>query len=418
MRRDSFAPFAGCLWPLAAFVLASLPASAQTPSEIYDFPAGNAPNLINSLVFSRGDTFYGSTLGVYLVSAGTIFSVSPSSNGALAQSVIYTFPISDGAAYGTVYPTIVASSNGDLYGTAVSNGVYGMGSLFRLSPPMVEGGSWTYETLYSFTGGEDSAEPVGGVVIGRNGDLYGATYGQGYPNPAPPGANGTVFRLSPPATPGGKWTLRNIYAFTGGKDGANPASGLTAGPNGALYGTTVAPVGSGTVFELAPPKQTGSVWTYTRLHEFGAYPDGFYPTGPLTVAPNGNLYGTTYGGGDVPYGGYLGGTAYALYPPTPSRPTWRYEIVHNFGASGDCVYPTLGVAVGKGGVLYGVNNVGCPAFTLTPPAQPGGAWVENFFTLPSDDPSVKFFHVGVGRLFTATTVGGANGFGGIVEVIE
>jgi hypothetical protein len=32
--------------------------------------------------------------------------------------------------------------------------------------------------------------------------------------------------------------------------------------------------------------------------------------------------------------------------------------------------PTLGVALGNGGVLYGVNS-GCPAYTLTPPAANG-----------------------------------------------
>jgi hypothetical protein len=420
VSRNSFDPFAGSVRAFTAFVLASLSASAQTAKEVYNFPASNAPNLINSLVVSKDGTFYGSTLGVELVNAGAIFSVSPASNGALVDSLIYTFSLSDGAAFGSCYPTIIASSSGDLYGTAVSDGAYGMGSVFRLRPPAAAGGSWTYTTLYSFTGPGDSAQPVGGVVVGKNGHLYGATYGQGFPNQAVPGAYGSIFQLSPPATQGAEWTLTTLYAFTGGKDGANPASGLTAGPNGALYGTTVvsAPVSGGTLFELAPPKQTGGAWTLTKLHQFGSYPDGSYPTGLLTVGPNGNLYGTTYGGGNVLYGGYFGGIAFALYAPTASRPTWRYEIVHDFGASGDCVYPTLGVAVGNGGILYGLNNVGCPAYTLTPPAQPGGAWVENFVALPSDNPSVKFFHVGSGRLFTATTAGGANGSGGIVEVIE
>jgi len=79
--------------------------------------------------------------------------------------------------------------------------------------------------------------------------------------------------------------------------------------------------------------------------------------------------------------------------------------------------PTLGVALGNGGVLYGVNS-GCPAYTLTPPAQTGGSWVEDFIALPSITPSVKFFHVGSRGLLTATTSGGAHGSGGIVEVVE
>jgi uncharacterized repeat protein (TIGR03803 family) len=419
MRYNVPLRFAGYVPSLAIFLMAWLPAGAQTAKEIYNFPASDAPNLVNSLVATKGATFYGSTLGVQLVNAGVIFSVSPASGGALVETVIYTFPLSDGAAFGSCYSTIGISGSGDLYGTAVSDGSYGMGSVFRLSPPAAAGGRWTYTTLYSFTGGSDSAQPVGGVVMGKKGDLYGATYGQGFPSQAIPGAYGSIFKLSPPATGGGEWKLTTLYAFTGGTDGANPASGLTAGPNGGLFGTTVvsAPVSGGTVFELAPPGQTGGGWAFTKLHQFGPYPDGSDPTGSLSVGPNGNLYGTTYGGGKILNGGFYGGTAFALYAPTASRPAWGYEIVHDFGASGDCMNLTLGIALGNGGVLYGVN-AGCPAYTLTPPAQTGGPWVENFIALPSITPSVKFFHVGPRGLLTATTSGGAHGSGGIVEVVE
>jgi len=37
--------------------------------------------------------------------------------------------------------------------------------------------------------------------------------------------------------------------------------------------------------------------TFTPLHEFKGNPDGAFPRGPLVQDANGNLYGTTTGGG-------------------------------------------------------------------------------------------------------------------------
>src|SRR5450755_3991114 len=139
MRYNVPLRFAGYVPSLAIFLMAWLPAGAQTAKEIYNFPASDAPNLVNSLVATKGATFYGSTLGVQLVNAGVIFSVSPASGGALVETVIYTFPLSDGAAFGSCYSTIGISGSGDLYGTAVSDGAYGMGSVFRLSAPAAGG---------------------------------------------------------------------------------------------------------------------------------------------------------------------------------------------------------------------------------------------------------------------------------------
>ena len=66
---------------------------------------------------------------------------------------------------------------------------------------------------------------------------------------------GTVFELTPPATPGGTWTETILHSFTDQNgEGSFPGSSLVWGPEGVLYGTT--PVGgtagAGTIFAVAP----------------------------------------------------------------------------------------------------------------------------------------------------------------------
>jgi hypothetical protein len=49
---------------------------------------------------------------------------------------------------------------------------------------------------------------------------------------------GTVFSLTVPSTAGGAWTEQIICSFTSGSDGSNPSSGLVVGKDGVLYGET------------------------------------------------------------------------------------------------------------------------------------------------------------------------------------
>jgi uncharacterized repeat protein (TIGR03803 family) len=105
------------------------------------------------------------------------------------------------------------------------------------------------------------------------------------------GANdgGTVFELTPS---GGGWTLTTIYAFS--HQNGQPRATLALDAQGNLYGTTNQ--GPGTVFKLAPGS---GGWTYTLVHAFlGGSNDGAYPTeAGVTLDANGNLFGTTTGGG-------------------------------------------------------------------------------------------------------------------------
>ena len=82
-------------------------------------------------------------------------------------------------------------------------------------------------SLYSFTGGNDGANPEAGLVQGSDGNFYGTTY-----NGGTNGGYGTVFKISP------NGALTSLYSFTGGNDGGYPDAGLVQGSDGNFYGTT------------------------------------------------------------------------------------------------------------------------------------------------------------------------------------
>src|SRR5580704_17453538 len=148
-------------------------------------------------------------------------------------------------------------------------------------------------TLYSFTGGNNGANPGAGVVFGKGGSLFGTTYYGGAKS------LGTVYELTPGT--GSTWTQSVIYSFQGGTDGANPDAALTPGAGGVLYGTTFlgGSTGNGTVFQSNPPASSGAPWTETVLYSFQGGTDGSGPRGSVIRMSNGTLYGTTFGGGNM-----------------------------------------------------------------------------------------------------------------------
>ena len=106
----------------------------------------------------------------------------------------------------------------------------------------------TLTTIHRFcsqSGCPDGDAPYAGLVQATNGGLYGTTYGGGT------NSAGTIFKI----TPGG--TLTTLYSFcpqTNCTDGAGPQAGLVQAANGDLYGTTIGGGANddGTIFKITP----------------------------------------------------------------------------------------------------------------------------------------------------------------------
>jgi uncharacterized repeat protein (TIGR03803 family) len=98
--------------------------------------------------------------------------------------------------------------------------------------------------LYSFTGGNDGANPYAGLALGSDGSFYGTTQSGGTN-----GGEGTVFKIS------ANGVFASLYSFSGGSDGSNPQAALVQGRDGSFYGTTAngGLSGAGTVFRLTVP---------------------------------------------------------------------------------------------------------------------------------------------------------------------
>lgn len=267
----------------------SLFASA-TETRVHTFPGGVDPV---GLVADRAGNLYGTTGSDGFYSFGTVFQVHPSSGGIWTENALYSF--TGGADGGHPEAVLTLDAKGNLYGTTQygGSGTCNCGTVFELSPS--KGGVWKETTLYSFAGGADASHPrYTNLIFDASGNLYGVGEFGGT------ALGGVVFELSPQA--GGGWTETVLYAFAGGtSDGANPIGGLVFDKAGNLYGVAndggsrQCGDGCGGVFELSP--QAGGGWKEKMLYFFQNDADGTTPDTLLVIDPKGNLYGMTQFGG-------------------------------------------------------------------------------------------------------------------------
>ena len=272
---------------------------------LYDFCSqancadGSVPTA--GLVQGGNGNFYGTTVEGGTNSLGTVFGITPAGK----LTTLHSFDGTDGA---LLQAGLIQATNGDFYGTATLGGTGrtcsggGCGTVFKITP----GGTLT--TLHSFDG-TDGEYLYAGLVQATNGNFYGTTYLGG--------ANdyGTVFEI----TSGGTLTTMHSFDFT---DGAEPLGGLVQARTGNFYGTTSAggSIGAGTVFEITAAGTLTTLYNFCTATECE---DGELPATGLVQGTNGDLYGTTFGGGS---GGTLGdGTVFSLavglQPFVETRPT-------------------------------------------------------------------------------------------------
>jgi uncharacterized repeat protein (TIGR03803 family) len=213
------------------------------------------------------------------------------------------------------------------------SGADGAGTVFKVTP----GGTLT--TLHAFNS-YDGYSPLGVLVQATDGNFYGTTM-EGGANGA-----GTGFRIAPSGT------LTTLYSFcsqTNFADGYWPYAGLVQARDGNFYETT----GSGgafghygTIFKITPGG------TLTTLYSFCAQngcPDGEEPDAVFVQAADGNLYGTTDGGGtSQSCGSYGCGTVFKI------SPSGALTTLHSFNDA-DGAYPRGGLVQASDRNFYGIT---------------------------------------------------------------
>jgi uncharacterized repeat protein (TIGR03803 family) len=208
--------------------------------------------------------------------------------------------------------------------------------------------------LYHFQGGTDGRWPHAGITVASDGSLYGTTTaggGGGSCNLGDIPGCGTVYRLRPPSTPCASamcpWEETIIHTFAADPIWF-PYAAVTFDSAGNLYGTTVGgPANPGGVFKMTP---NGGGWTYDVLHIFTGSPDGASPYGAVTLDPAGNMFGTTFGGGNS----FNDGTVFEV---SPSGSGWTEKVLYPF--TFDSGFTTfVGLARDHAGNLYGVTSSG------------------------------------------------------------
>jgi uncharacterized repeat protein (TIGR03803 family) len=253
---------------------------------------GNAPK--GKLVMDAAGNLYGTTNQGGSHNDGLVFELIPPAAGGVRWKERILYEFGDFAGDGVWAGADLLLRGGALYGTTQQGGSANQGTVFRLAP---NPGFWTETILHSFTGSEGS-DPYSGLIADSAGNLYGTATGGGDTVHCTNGC-GTIYELSPPAVGGDSWQETTLYSFSGNGAGINPEGKLWRDKTGNLYGTTNGGgLDWGTVFKLRPPATVGGAWTVLVLHSFrgGTSGDGQISSAGLILV-NGAFYGTTDFGG-------------------------------------------------------------------------------------------------------------------------
>jgi len=327
--------------------------------------------------------WYGTTEAGGTSNAGTIFVLNTNGSG---FRVLLAFGST--ASDGKIPNGLIESSDGFFYGTTQSGGTNGFGTIFK-----VQKDANNYRLLHHFGSTGDGRSPFGALLEGSDGSFYGCTYvggtlnrgtifkidrdGDGYQvlrsfGSSPDGggsqcalieSQGILYGTTSSGGAGGRGRIFRINKdgsgygavrdFAASPDGQGPRTGLFAGSDGMIYGTT--PLGGsnalGTLFRVAP--DGGG---YLVLHSFtGANGDGATPKGTVLEGADGFMYGLTSQGGITNQGAPAGrGVVFGISKDgAVYRTLWQFDTVVLDGETG-----VGGLSVAGDGTFWGCTEAG------------------------------------------------------------
>ncbi len=426
--------FSRCAKLVAAVAVAALTCAAQTSglTTLYNFAGGNSgANPSAGVTIGGNGSLFGTTPYGGSAGYGTIYELTPGTPW--TETVLHSFQGGSDGAFPVASLTL--GTGGVFYGTTSAGGATGNGTVFELTPPKKKGGAWTETVLYSFEGiASGTVNTTGNVVTWVTGTPFvtgapwagksiniGATQ---YTIASVSSANSLTLTTS-----AGDTTSPVIYSmqsappgpWAGWPDGGSPQGGVIV-LNGNLYGTTFGGgnAGSGTVFELVPPAGGTGPWTEQVIWNVGAGGAKF-GSGPESgvVASNGNLYGTTCCG-------TVGGMVFKLTPPTKSVPTWTEHNIFSFTSYSIGKEPVGGLAIDSNGIVYGTTKEGGKygagiVFSLTPSSAGKPYTLTTIWSLTNGAdggaPYGSLLLGSAGQLYATVTAGCQYSVGGVLEFV-
>ena len=395
-----------------AFAAAAIPSRGQSFNILAAFNGVDGANPNGSLVQGPDGNYYGTT-----AIDGPVASLT---YGEFCDFCGAVFKISPTGTLTTLYSFcarfrcpdggqpnsgLVLGTDGNFYGTA--EGVTeDAGTVFKMTP------AGKLATLYSFCAQPnciDGMWPQGTLVQAAGGDFYGMTI-DGGGNACPPFQGcGTIFKIT------AEGEFSSLYQFTDDSGTGNqPAGGLIQASDGNLYGTTLGGGygnscpgigGCGTVFRISPQGDL------TYVHRFSG-PEGGGPQAPVLQATDGNLYGTTVMGGRSDSCGEEGcGTVFRI------TSDGQFTMLYTFCSQPACPdgsFPSGGLFQGSDGNLYGMTieggaNGDGTIFEITPAGELTTLY--SFCSQPSCSDGIGPFGAlvqGTDGTFYGTTEGGGN----------
>ena len=342
---------------------------------------GDGAHPYGALIQAADGLLYGTTSEGGSHSAGIIFKID---TAGVTLTKIHDFTLALGA---KPLAGLVQTPDGYLYGATSSGAGGNYGMIFR-----IDTAGAAYTPMHAFLGpvGGEGARPLGDLIDGGDGYLYGTTElcgsGCDFMNP---GA-GTIFRI---ATFDAAFQILHSFAYT---DGANPQAGLLRGTDGKLYGTTLiggGVDGAGTIFRI---DTDGAGFASLKTFVFG---DGVgtNPRAGLLQASDGNLYGTTSEAGLHGYG-----TIFRIDTSGSSLTTVQ-DFVRDEGMT-----PNPGVVQGVDGFLYGTTIGGGLGYGTIFKAETGGSALTTLHSFVEAEGTPYFANViqgSDGRLYGSTVSG-------------
>ncbi len=358
-------------------------------TKIHDFDNTNGANPQGALLQASNGKLYGTAFKGGASKNGVIFSLDPASK-TYVKLKDFTRTIVEGS---NPFGSLVAGTDGKLYGTTLGGGVNGVGIIFSFDPI-----SSTYSPLKDFADAS-GAFPTGSLVQASDGKLYGVTSKGGSTG------SGVIFSFDPLTK-----TYTVVKDFNDYQNGSSPGGGLIEATNGKLYGVLmpVSQNSDGVIYSFDP--QTS---TFTKETDFyysmGA--GGVSPIGSLLQANNGKLYGLTVYGGQFDYG-----VIFSFDPTTRSLTT-----LHDFDNQSVVSLPVGKFTQGTDGKIYGTTHSGYGIIFSIDPSNPNSGYsiLKNFSSANSDFDGaspISIMQASDGKLYGMTSIGGTYGLGTVFSL--